>query len=190
MTDVKARSAGTGLCRWIATSRNYCKMPQTLQHLGLPLPETLNPDAIDVLSELANLLQRLRTLPTSTTNATTTPSHLPATQTTPAPTPLISTTPASQKKTPGGGPVNGELTLKEFPAATNALRHQFQHTRNLVKTSLPDLDRTIADQEVEIAALEARIARQRDTLAQLRVVGARLGLAQEDGDGDGDPMDM
>ncbi|KAI1821602.1 RNA polymerase II transcription mediator complex subunit 9-domain-containing protein [Xylaria intraflava] len=153
----------------------------TPQPPGLPLPETLNPDAIDVISELANLLTRLRTPATSsTTNATTTPSQLPGSQTTPAPTPFLSTTPASQKRIGGG---NGELTLKEIPAATDTLRHRFQRARSLVKTSLPDLDRGLGDQEAEIAALEARIARQRDTLARLREVGARLGVLQEDGDG-------
>ncbi|KAI1430880.1 RNA polymerase II transcription mediator complex subunit 9-domain-containing protein [Xylaria sp. CBS 124048] len=150
-------------------------MPQTQPTtqppaLGLPLPETLNPDAIDVISELANLISRLRTHPAAT-NATTTP----GTQTTPAPTPLLSATPGSQsqKKT-------GELTLKEIPGATDALRHRFQRARNLVKGSLFDLDRTIAEQEIEIAALEARIARQRDTLVKLRDVGAKLSLLQED----------
>ncbi|KAH8161503.1 hypothetical protein CIB48_g6748 [Xylaria polymorpha] len=130
----------------------------------LPLPETLNPDALDVLSELANLLTRLRTLPpgsSSSTGATPSQSQNHAT-----PTPTTTTT-LSTKKT-------GELTLKEIPVATDALKHRFQRARTLAKTTLPDLDRGLAEQDVEIAALEARIARQRDTLAKLREVGVSL----------------
>ncbi|KAI1363657.1 RNA polymerase II transcription mediator complex subunit 9-domain-containing protein [Xylaria arbuscula] len=167
----------------------------------LPLPEALNPDALDVLSELANLLTRLRTLPTtstgtgtntapSTTNtpsqtggaATTTTSHA-----TPTPTALLSSQASARKLGGGsssGGGTGGELTLKEIPVATDALKHRFQRARNLIKTALPDLDRGIAEQEVEIRALEARIARQRETLTQLREVGARLAVVQGEGDVD------
>ncbi|KAI3325488.1 hypothetical protein HD806DRAFT_533155 [Xylariaceae sp. AK1471] len=128
----------------------------TTPTLPLPLPDALNPDALDVLSELAHILTRLRTLPT-TTSSTTTP------------------TPTATKKT-------GELTLKEIPVATDALKHRFQRARNLIKTTLPDLDRGIPAQESEIKALEARIARQRDTLAKLREVGARLAVVQGEGE--------
>lgn len=72
--------------------------------------------------------------------------------------------------------------------ATDALKHRFQRARTLVKTTLPDLDRGVADQELEIGALEARIARQRDTLAKLREVGAAL-AAQGEGEGEGDKME-
>ncbi|KAK5625243.1 hypothetical protein RRF57_000959 [Xylaria bambusicola] len=151
----------------------------------LPLPEALNPDALDVLSELANLLTRLRALPTTTTTATTapsttsgaTPAAAPTSHATPTPTALLSSQASSSRKT-------GELTLKEIPVATDALKHRFQRARNLIKTTLPDLDRGIAEQEVEIKALEARIARQRDTLAKLREVGERLAVVQGEGDGD------
>jgi hypothetical protein len=131
----------------------------TPQPLPLPLPEALNPDALDVLSELAQLLTRLRTLPTS--SSTPQPQHTP--------------TPA--KKT-------GELTLKEIPMATDALKHRFQRARNLIRTALPDLDRGIPDQEAEIRALEARIDRQRDVLDKLREVGAQLAVLQGEGEGD------
>ncbi|KAI1124907.1 RNA polymerase II transcription mediator complex subunit 9-domain-containing protein [Nemania abortiva] len=148
----------------------------------LPLPETLNPDALDVLSELAHLLTRLRALPTtapSTTTATPSqshsqlPQHIAASTTTPTPTSLL-----LARKT-------GELTLKEIPVATDALKHRFQRARTLVRTTLPDLDRGLKDQEDEIRALEARIARQKDTLAKLREVGARLVVGDE---GDGERM--
>ncbi|KAI0905127.1 RNA polymerase II transcription mediator complex subunit 9-domain-containing protein [Ustulina deusta] len=155
--------------------------------LPLPLPEALNPDALDVLSELAHLLTRLRALPTPTTasSTTTTTGATPAaaattSHATPTPTALLSSHAARK---PGGGSGGGELTLKEIPVATDALKHRFQRARTLVKTTLPDLDRGVADQELEIGALEARIARQRDTLAKLREVGAAL-AAQGEGEGD------
>ncbi|KAI0506498.1 RNA polymerase II transcription mediator complex subunit 9-domain-containing protein [Xylaria bambusicola] len=141
----------------------------------LPLPEALNPDALDVLSELANLLTRLRALPTSTTAPSTTSGATPAAPTshaTPTPTALLSSQASARKA--GGSSSSSELTLKEIPVATDALKHRFQRARNLIRTTLPDLDRGIAEQEVEIKALEARIARQRDTLAKLREVGERL----------------
>ncbi|KAI0102596.1 RNA polymerase II transcription mediator complex subunit 9-domain-containing protein [Nemania sp. FL0031] len=144
----------------------------------LPLPSALNPDALDVLSELAHLLTRLRALPTtapSTSTATPAQSHsqLPHTQHTTAATP----TPTAQllaRKT-------GELTLKEIPVATDALKHRFQRARTLVRTSLPDLERGLDGQQEEIRALEARIGRQKDTLAKLREVGVKL-VVGEGGD--------
>ncbi|KAI0409248.1 RNA polymerase II transcription mediator complex subunit 9-domain-containing protein [Xylaria palmicola] len=167
----------------------------------LPLPDALNPDAFDVLSELAHLLTRLRTLPPASSTGTSTaaggatpsqsqsqsqsqPQSQPqphssgagagagASHSTPTATALL----ASKK--------NSELTLKEIPVAADALKHRFQRARTLVRTALPDLDRGIPDQEAEIGALEARIARQRDTLAKLRGVGAQLAVQQAEGDAD------
>ncbi|KAI1747582.1 RNA polymerase II transcription mediator complex subunit 9-domain-containing protein [Xylaria castorea] len=165
----------------------------------LPLPEALNPDALDVLSELANLLTRLRTLPPPGSSASTgaTPSQSQSqsqsqppqnaaaaggSHATPTPTALLSSHASSSSSSSKNK--TGELTLKEIPVATDALKHRFQRARNLAKTALPDLDRGLAEQEVEIAALEARIARQRDTLGQLREVGVRLAVVQGEGDGD------
>jgi hypothetical protein len=139
------------------------------QPVPLPLPDALNPDALDVLSELGHILTRLRTLPTTTSSST-------SAQATPTPTALVSAS-ASSKKT-------GELTLKEIPVATDVLKHRFQRARHIIKTTLPDLDRSIPDQETEIRALEARIARQRDTLLKLREVGARLAVVQGEGEGE------
>ncbi|KAI0439802.1 RNA polymerase II transcription mediator complex subunit 9-domain-containing protein [Xylaria telfairii] len=143
--------------------------------LSLPLPETLNPDALDVLSELANLLTRLRTLPPGSSISTGATPSQSQNHATPTPTALALSS-STAKKT-------GELTLKEIPVATDALKHRFQRARTLVKTTLPDLDRGLAEQDVEIAALEARIARQRETLAKLREVGVSLA------EGEGDKME-
>lgn len=162
----------------------------------LPLPETLNPDALDVLSELANLLTRLRALPTTTTTtgsagpttAAATPSQPPPqTQNLPGTTPTPSSSSAILRG--GSSKPGGELSLKEIPAATDALKHRFRRARAVIGASLPDLDRGVHEQEVEIRALEARIARQRDALERLREVGARFVVGQGDGDGDGDKME-
>ncbi|KAI1139386.1 hypothetical protein F5Y05DRAFT_346233 [Hypoxylon sp. FL0543] len=148
----------------------------------LAMPEGLNPDTLDTLTELAVLLNRLRT-PTSTTSGAT-----------PAPTP--SQPPPSQKPSQSQAQTNngattttvtGELSLKEIPPAADVLKHRFQKARALVR-SLPDMDRGVREQEAEIAALEARLARQRDMLTKLREMGARLAAAPEQDEGESDRM--
>ncbi|KAI1277319.1 RNA polymerase II transcription mediator complex subunit 9-domain-containing protein [Xylaria sp. FL0933] len=176
------------------------QQPAAQTPLPLPLPEALNPDALDVLSELAHLLTRLRALPTtgpSTAAPTTTGGATPSQSTTaahaatPTPTALLSSQVSASRKNGGSGigSGGGELSLKEIPVATDALRHRFQRARTLIRTALPDLERDVAAQQVEIAALEARIARQRDTLAKLREVGERLAVVRGEGEGEGDKME-
>ncbi|KAI1771021.1 RNA polymerase II transcription mediator complex subunit 9-domain-containing protein [Hypoxylon cercidicola] len=148
----------------------------------LAMPDGLNPDTLDTLTELAVLLNRLRT-----------PG---GTGTTPAPTPLQSqshmhahpprnASSQLQSQTANGATTTtntGELSLKEIAPAADVLKHRFQRARALIR-GLPDMGRTLPEQEVEIAALEARLARQRDMLSQLKEMGARLAAAgQDDGD--------
>ncbi|KAF3059194.1 putative microtubule-associated protein [Daldinia childiae] len=149
------------------------------------MPDGLNPDTLDTLTELAVLLNRLRT-PSST-----------ATGNTPAPTPSQQPPPPpshrhaqpqnqSQAQTNNGATTTtntGELALKEIPPAADVLKHRFQRARVLIR-GLPDMSRTIPNQETEIAALEARLARQRDMLDKLREMGAQLAAQQDDGDRD------
>ncbi|KAI1654396.1 RNA polymerase II transcription mediator complex subunit 9-domain-containing protein [Daldinia decipiens] len=151
----------------------------------LAMPDGLNPDTLDTLTELAVLLNRLRT-PSST-----------ATGNTPAPTPSQQPPPPpshrhaqpqnqSQAQTNNGATTTtntGELALKEIPPAADVLKHRFQRARVLIR-GLPDMNRTIPNQETEIAALEARLARQRDMLDKLREMGAQLAAQQDDGDRD------
>ncbi|KAI1159229.1 RNA polymerase II transcription mediator complex subunit 9-domain-containing protein [Nemania serpens] len=176
------------------------------QAIPLPLPESLNPDALDVLSELAHLLTRLRATTTTTTTttaagaptATTTLSTASAHTATPTPTQPHPTSHATPTPTAllatrrAGAGAGAELTLKEIPLATDALKHRFQRARTHVETALPDLARGLADQEAEVAALEARIARQRDTLGKLREVGARLAMGEREADEErgGEKMDI
>lgn len=151
------------------------------------MPEGLNPDTLDTLTELAVLLNRLRMPGGSTTGTGTTPAPTPS-QSHPHAHPPPPPRPApngSQSQTNNGSTTTtstGELSLKEIGPAADVLKHRFQRARLLVR-GLPDTARAISEQEVEIAALEARLARQRDMLIKLRDMGARLAAAgQEDGD--------
>ncbi|KAI1407283.1 hypothetical protein F5Y13DRAFT_132603 [Hypoxylon sp. FL1857] len=158
----------------------------------LAMPEGLNPDTLDTLTELAVLLNRLRT-PTSTTSGSgTTPAPTPSQQPPPPPAPPSQklSQSQSQSQTNNGATTTtntGELSLKEIPPAADVLKHRFQRARALVR-SLPDMHRGVAEQEAEIAALEARLARQRDMLTKLREMGARLAAAPEQDDGERDRM--
>ena len=65
------------------------------------------------------------------------------------------------------------LQPKDLPAAVLEIKHKLQRARAAVE-GLPDIERTIADQEAEIRDLEHRIRRQRDTL---RGLGEKFGKA-------------
>ncbi|KAI0379413.1 hypothetical protein F5Y04DRAFT_128633 [Hypomontagnella monticulosa] len=151
----------------------------------LALPEGLNPDNLDTLTELAVLLNRLR-MPTGTSGSGATPAPTPSQ---PASQSQHRSQPQSQQQTNNGATTTtntGELSLKEIPPAADVLKHRFQRARALVR-ALPDIGRCIPDQEAEIAALEARLARQRDMLARLREMGARLAAVSQD-EGERDRM--
>ncbi|KAI1455114.1 RNA polymerase II transcription mediator complex subunit 9-domain-containing protein [Annulohypoxylon moriforme] len=147
------------------------------------MPDGLNPDTLDTLTELAVLLNRLR-MPTSA-NSSGTPGGI----STPAPPPPPPPTSApslnhSQPQTANGSTTTtntGELALKEIPPAADVLKHRFQRARALVR-GLPDVGRGMAEQEAEIKALEGRLERQRDMLAKLREMGARLAVVDEEGE--------
>ena len=139
----------------------------------------LNPSTLDTITELAHLLSRLRTPPAggapSTTTAAPTPTPAATAPTTAAPT-AAAPTPSKPTRTPGDAPStnNSELSLKDVPAAADALKHRFQRARAQIRSGLPDLGRGIAEQEAERAELERKIARQREVLARLRDVGVRF----------------
>ena len=184
----------------------------------------LNPSTLDTITELAHLLSRLRTPPAggapSTTTAAPTPTPAATAPTTAAPT-AAAPTPSKPTPTPGDPSTstnnNSELSLKDVPAAADALKHRFQRARAQIRSGLPDLGRGIAEQEAERAELERKIARQREVLARLRDVGVRFarqrgeedeqdlevtsaaaaarerggeGKGEGDGDGDADPDRM
>lgn len=139
----------------------------------------LNPSTLDTITELAHLLSRLRTPPAGGAPSTTTAAPTPTPAAT-APTTTAAAAPTPSKPTPTPGDPstssnnNSELSLKDVPAAADALKHRFQRARAQIRSGLPDLGRGIAEQEAERAELERKIARQREVLARLRDVGVRF----------------
>lgn len=139
----------------------------------LELPSTLSPDALDILTELTGILTRLRTaIQTSGSTGGITGS-------TPA-----GTGPVATPNALGASP-SAPLSLKDVPAQTDALKHKVQRARAQMRT-LPDMDRSTAEQEEEIRELEDRIRMQREVLDRLREAGVRFG--HEEG-GKGDKME-
>jgi RNA polymerase II transcription mediator complex subunit 9 len=61
------------------------------------------------------------------------------------------------------------LTTKDIPAATDDLKSGLKKARALV-AQLPDMDRGVEEQEVEIRELEARIEEQRRVLEGLKAM--------------------
>jgi small-conductance mechanosensitive channel len=114
------------------------------------LPPGLTADAIDVLPVLSSLLSRLQ-VPQNQTSASTAGSP---------PGPTSSATPSQLAS--GTTP----LTIKDIPAATDQVKHRLQRARVSVK-ELPDLDRSLAEQEEEIRELKEKIQRQKDVLKNL-----------------------
>ncbi|TDZ34941.1 hypothetical protein C8035_v010161 [Colletotrichum spinosum] len=139
----------------------------------LELPPTLSPDALDTLTELTGILTRLRA----------------AIQTSGSSGGITGATPAAMgpgaTPNPSGASPNAPLSLKDVPAHTDALKHKLQRARVQMRT-LPDMERTTAEQEEEIRELEERIKLQREVLDRLREAGVKFG--HEDGGG-GDKME-
>lgn len=130
------------------------------------LPGGLTPDSIDVPSELAQILSRVRYSDKTSQQQ------------------------QSQEQNPpsAGGAADpataaAPIAIKDLPAAIDPLKHKIQRARAAVHT-LPDVQRTIPEQEAEAVALRARIERQRAALLQLKEFGLRF--AAENGDNDRD----
>jgi hypothetical protein len=131
------------------------------------LSETISPDSIDTLPVLSALLSRLETTSANATTASTAGSPPAAT---PTPSQLVSGT--------------GPLRIKDIPAGTDELKHKLQKARAQVK-ELPDIHRSVADQEQEIRELEERITRQRSVLEGLRDVGVQARREREEREREG-----
>jgi hypothetical protein len=133
----------------------------------LALPPTLSPDALDTLTEMSTILARLRT----------------AIQTSSSNTGIAGATPAGTGATPNPlGASPSALTLKDVPTATDSLKHKLQRARTQIR-ALPDMSRTVKEQEAEIQELEAKLKLQREVLDRLRESGERFG-AEEGGRGE------
>ncbi|ETS83661.1 hypothetical protein PFICI_05537 [Pestalotiopsis fici W106-1] len=158
----------------------------------LALPPGLSPDQLDIMTELSSLLARLRapvTLPgTSTTGQTPaapTPSQQPSgsqsqSQSQPLPPPPPSSSSAAaaaaaaaatqSQGSSSNSTAVGDISLRDFPASTDHLRLKLQEAKAVV-LALPDMDKSVAQQEAEIRQLEDRIRRQHEQLAALREKG-------------------
>jgi hypothetical protein len=123
------------------------------------LPEGLSPDSVDTLPMLSALLSRLQN-PSSTAHTISTSGSPPAA----SPSQLASGT--------------GPLSIKDIPSATDDLKHNLHGARLQIK-ELPDMDRSVEEQEVEIRELEEKIRRQREVLVGLRDVGLRAKKEKE-----------
>lgn len=124
----------------------------------LSLPPALSPDSLDALSELSIVLAKVRVNIQSSSGITT-------------------------GATPNPAALSGQqISFKDVPGATDGLKHKVQHAKRLV-CGLPDMNRTIAQQDKEISELEARISTQRALLARLREDGLNFGK-------DADKMDI
>jgi hypothetical protein len=121
------------------------------------LPADLSPDSVDILPVLSALLSRLKD--PSTTGASTSGSP-----------------PAASPSQLAVG--NGSLTIKDIPAATDELKHKLHRARAQIK-ELPDMERSIEDQEEEIGEWVDRIKRQREVLEKLREVGLKAKMERE-----------
>jgi hypothetical protein len=118
----------------------------------LALPSTLSPDDLDAVSELSIVLAKVRAGIQSSNGLST-----------------------GTGATPGGVNTHGQqLSFKDVPGATDGLKHKIQHARAQVR-ALPDMERSLEEQNKEIKELEARIQKQRVLLETLRRGGASFG---------------
>jgi len=170
------------------------------------LPDSLSPDSIDTLTELASILSRLRPqpdLPNSNNNndnnggpgaigtgATPAPQAGAVTGTTPLPSSIAAGgTSAAGAGTGAGATSSLALALKDVPTATDGLKHKLQRARAQIR-ELPDMNRTVAEQEAEAEELERRIATQREVLRGLREVGMKFASEEEGAGGGGGGGDV
>lgn len=170
------------------------------------LPDGLSPDAVDILTELTAILTKLRAAQNLPPAGFSTPalaslgappgapgatpgsappgaaSQSQPTGTTPAPGTGATPLPSGALNTTGPG----GLSVKELTAATDAIKHKLQRARAAVKT-LPDMHRTVEQQEVEIRELEERKKKQIAMLAKIREEGLQFARTSRD-EADGDRM--
>lgn len=143
------------------------------------LPSGLSPDSIDVPSELYTVLSRVRYTDKNGASATSGDGeHSKPGTNTPAGGPS-GATPAGGADAAAGASGSKPLATKDLIAATDPLKHKIQRARAAVHT-LPDVDRTISQQEAEIREWEEKIARQREVLQQLKEFGIQFSHGSSD----------
>ncbi|KAG6010564.1 hypothetical protein E4U21_005917 [Claviceps maximensis] len=129
------------------------------QHL-LALPSSLSPDDLDALSELSIVLAKVRAGLQASNGITT-----------------------ATGATLGAVGIQGQqLSFKDVPGATDGLKHKLQQAHAQVRL-LPDMERSIEEQDREIQHLEKRIEKQRNLLESLRDGGLKFGKEDTEGVG-------
>lgn len=142
------------------------------------LPAGLTPDSVDVPSELFTILSRLRYTdkngaPTNGDNDSNKPSaNTPATD-------LPVSAASGGTIAPAHGSDTKTLSTKDLTAATDPLKHKIQRARAAVHT-LPDITRTVAEQEAEIKEWQDKIESQRKVLQQLKEFGIQFSHGSTD----------
>lgn len=137
-----------------------------------PLPAGLSPDSIDVCSELSTILARVRYTDNKTGTASANAGDGATANQTGGPS-TATAAGATTSPSAGDDAQGGPLSTKDVSEATDHLKHKIQRARAAVHT-LPDIRRSIPEQEAEIAALEDKIARQRAVLLQLKEFGLQF----------------
>ncbi|KAK0713117.1 RNA polymerase II transcription mediator complex subunit 9-domain-containing protein [Lasiosphaeria miniovina] len=169
------------------------------------LPEGLSPDSVDTLTELMSIVVKLRSAQAAASGGMSTPAlgnlvGLPnisgttgAMSIAGGPSGATPTLGAMTGSTPLAGGIGaagsgtGMLSIKGLPAATDNLKHKLQRARALVKT-LPDVGRSIAQQEAEISELEERRRRQVAMLARIKDEGLQFASAEQSTRDEGERM--
>ena len=132
----------------------------TPQPAAYSLPAGLTADSIDTLPILSSLLSRLQNPAAASTSGSPPPAASPS------------------QVAAGTGP----LTIKDIPTATDGLKHKIQKARAQIR-ELPDMDRSIGEQEEEMRELEAKIAKQMEVLEGLKDVGVAMRREREQREG-------
>lgn len=143
-----------------------------------PLPAGLSPDSVDVPSELYTILSHLRYTDKNGASTNGEGDSNKAGANTPAGG-LPGSTPSGGAIHPTSGSDIKSLSTKDLTAATDPLKHKIQRARAAVHT-LPDVTRTIAEQEAEIKEWEDKIERQRKVLLQLKEFGIQFSHGSTD----------
>ncbi|EMR82152.1 putative microtubule-associated protein [Botrytis cinerea BcDW1] len=129
------------------------------------LPEGLTADYIDTIPVLCETISRLQNFSPSNASAASPPGATPS----------------------FNANSTGPLNIKDIYAATDGIKHKLQKARVGVK-SMPDMHRTIEDQEEEIRECEEKIAQQKEVLNLLMKVGSNMKKEREER-GSGDKME-
>ncbi|KAI9743334.1 MAG: hypothetical protein M1818_003180 [Claussenomyces sp. TS43310] len=130
--------------------------PANVSSQASSLPADLSPSTLDTLPILTSILSRLQTGLNNPANA------------------LLSSSPQNGQSQPSSidkSPFStAALTTKDIPTATDDLKHGIRKAKSQI-AQLPDMDRSIAEQEEEIREIEARIAEQKMVLQRLGELG-------------------